>query len=222
MNTSRSVIQLLLFVAPMLATAQKAGRLPDVSSTLKGNLILPVPLGIPLFESVTESVGQLDGVVQFPLYNGLGVGVGGKMTWFTINERALAPIVTSGEIRRSAIYGKVQYEHYTGPRTFYELNARFGTSKYTYDCPTCTTATEGNVFHWGAGIGYYLHASDNLAFGLTLGYETDAAVFEATDLGLTGFPGRTEVAESSNYQYLVIGMGFSTRFRKSQSEGPGW
>ena len=130
-------IVILLLGCSLTCTAQKKERLPDISPTLKGNLNLPVPLGNPLFESATESVGQLDAVVQFPLCKGLGMGGGAKMTWFSINERALAPVVTSGEIRRSAFYGKIQYEAFTGPRTFYELNARFGTATYTFDCPTC-------------------------------------------------------------------------------------
>lgn len=199
-----------------------AQRLPDVSSTIKGNLILPVPLGNPLFEAVTESVGQVDGLIQFPVYKGLGVGVGGKMTWFQVNERALAPIVTTGEIRRLALYGKLAYERYTGERTFYELNARVGSSTYWFDCPTCGGSRSGG-FHWGIGTGWYLHATDNLAFGLTLGYERDTHTFGAADLGLTeGFPGRPERMEARPMQYLLVGMGFSTRLRKAPDSGPGW
>lgn len=201
--------------------AQKKERLPDISSTIKGNLILPVPLGNPLFEAVTESVGQIDGLIQFPVYKGLGLGVGGKMTWFQINERALAPFVTTGEIRKLTLYGKLSYERYTSERTFYEVNARVGSAKYWFDCPTCGGAQRSGL-HWGVGTGYYIHASDNLAFGLTLGYETDGITFGAPDLGLEGFPGRPEVYEARPAQYLVIGMGFSTRLRKAPDSGPGW
>lgn len=202
--------------------AQATGGMPDVSSTLKGDLILPVPVGNPLFASVTESVGQLGAVIQFPVTKGLGIGAGGRMTWFSINERALAPIINTGEIRRLTLYGKLSYERYTGDRTFYELNARAGTSTYRFDCPTCGGPGRAGL-HWGVGTGYYIHASDNLAFGLTLGYETDAITFSATDLGLEdGFPGRVERSEARPMQFLVIGMGFSTRLRKAPDSGPGW
>ncbi|HRH69596.1 MAG TPA: hypothetical protein PLB89_08835 [Flavobacteriales bacterium] len=222
MNPFANCCAVVLVGFSLTCAAQKEGRLPDVSSTLKGTLILPVPLGNPLFESATESVGQVDGVVQFPIYKGLGLGVGGKMTWFSINERALAPFVTSGEIRRSAFYGKVQYEAFTGERTFYEVSARLGSSTYTFDCPTCGEDNKRSSFHWGFGTGYYLQATDNLAFGLTLGYETDDARFSASDLGLESFPGKTETTEARNHQYLIIGMGFSTRFRKAPDSGRGW
>lgn len=144
------------------------------------------------------------------------------MTWFQINERALAPLVTTGEIRRLALYGKVAYERYTGERTFYELNARVGSSTLWFECPTCGDARRSGL-HWGIGTGYYIHASDNLAFGLTLGYETDGHTFGADDLGLEeGFPGRPERTEARPMQYLVIGMGFSTRLRKAPDSGPDW
>lgn len=208
--------------AASLAVAAMAQKLPDVSSTIKGTLVLPVPLGNPLFEAATESVGQVDGVIQFPVAKGLGLGVGGKMTWFQVNERALAPFVTSGEIRRLSLYGKVAYERYTGERTFYELNARMGATTYWFDCPTCGGDSRRGV-HWGIGTGYYIHATDNLAFGLTLGYERDGLVFGSADLGLEdGFPGRPERVEARQMQYLVIGMGFSTRLRRSPDRGVGW
>lgn len=209
------------FATTLLGGVQ-AQKLPDVSTTIKGNLILPVPLANPLFEAVTESVGQIDGLIQFPVAKGLSLGVGGKMTWFQVNERALAPFVTTGEIRKLSLYGKVAYEQYTSERTFYELNARVGNSTYWFDCPTCGGNSRGGL-HWGLGTGYYIHATDNLAFGLTLGYERDGITFGSGDLGLEdGFPGRPERSEARQTQYLVIGMGFSTRLRKAPDSGPGW
>lgn len=213
---------LLVLGCMALSSAQSQQMKPDspVSTTFKGTLVLPAPLKNPLFNSVTETLGQLDGVLQFPVANGFGLGVGAKMTWFGVKERALAPYLTSGDVRRATFFGKVQYEEYTGERTFYELSAKMGSSTYVFDCPTCTDDSRRTVFHWAVGVGYYIHATDNLAFGLTLGYERDNTRFSAEDLGLTGFPGRKEIAEDRNFQNFLIGLGFSTRFRKS-AEGPG-
>lgn len=221
MKFRRHIALLVLSTAVSVLHAQDKS-LPDVSSTIKGNLTLPVPLGIPLFEAATESIGQLDGVIQFPVWKGLGLGAGGKMTWFAINERALAPVVTSGQIRRGTVYGKIAYERYTGERTYYEFNARFGASTYNFECPTCTEDSRRTVFHWGIGTGYYLHATDNLSFGLTIGYEADNTRFSASDLGLESFPGRIETAEDNIFQYFLVGMGFSTRLRRSDDNARGW
>ena len=222
MSLRSKIAVLLVIIWPQWLAAQGKAGLPDVSSTFKGTLALPVPLGLPLFEAATESIGQLDGVVQFPLWKGVGLGAGGKMTWFAINERALAPVVTSGHIRRSTFYGKVGYERYTGERTFYEFNARLGASTYVFDCPTCTEDSRRTVFHWGIGTGYYLHATENLAFGLTIGYEMDDSHFSSEDLGLGSFPGRTETTEKNPFQFFLVGMGFSTRLRRSEDNARGW
>ena len=208
---------LLLTLLPFCTAAQ---RLPEPSNTIKGALVLPVPVGNPLFNSITEVLGQVDAAFQLPLYKGIGVGAGVRMTWFGVKERALAPIVTSGDISKLTFFGKVQYEQYTSERTFYELNARVGSSTFRFDCPTCDDSSRRTVLNWGLGVGYYVHTSENLAFGLTLGYETDATHFHARDLGLESFPGRREVEEARNFQCLLIGLGFSTRLRRV-NEGPG-
>lgn len=215
----RYVVLPILLIPVILANAQDRRSLPDVSLTFKGTLVLPVPLNNPLFDDITETIGQLDGVIQYPLYKGLGVGVGGKMTWFGIKERALAPVVTGGDIRRGTYFGKIQYERYTGDRTFYEFSAKLGSSTYVYECGTCPDDNTESGFHWGLGVGYYVHVSDNLAFGFTLGYETDGVNFDVSDIGLESVPGRAEKSDAANYQNLLIGMGFSTRFRRSR-EGP--
>lgn len=216
---------IVLFAGLLLADqsiAQSNQRLPDLSPTFKGTLVLPAPLANPLFNSVTETLGALDAVLQFPLKNGLGAGVGGKMTWFGVKERALSPVVTSGDIRKATFFGKLEYEHYTGDRTFYELSLRAGTSSYVFDCPTCSDDSKRTVLHLGFGVGYYVHATENLAFGLTLGYERDNTKFSVTDLGLESFPGRTQTVESAEFQNILIGLGFSTRLRRSEESKAGW
>lgn len=222
MRAVQCIALLVGVVLGLQVTAQSKQRLPDLSPTIKGTLVLPAPFGNPLFNSVTETLGTLDAVIQFPLKNGLGAGVGGKMTWFGVKERALSPMVTSGDIRKTTFFGKVQYEHYTGDRTFYELSLRAGTSTYMFDCPTCSDDSKRSVLHLGFGVGYYVHVTENLAFGLSLGYERDNTRFSTLDLGLESFPGRTQTVENNEFQNILIGLGFSTRLRRSEESKAGW
>lgn len=219
----RSFIPILLgLVLALPASAQQRSRLPDVSTTIKGDLVLPVPLSNPLFTSVTENIGQVGAAFQVPIRKGFGVGAGGAMWWTTLKERALAPFVGAGDVRRTIVFGKLQYERYTGERTFYEVNFRSGMAFYDFDCPSCVGAKDG-VLYWGGGVGYYVHATDNLAFGLTLGYDRASATFSAQDLGLTtGFPGRRETMEGTAFQNLLFGLGFSTRLRRSERDPVTW
>lgn len=216
---------LVALLVQLPVRAQESKGLPDVSSTFRGILALPVPLGNPLYGDVAETIGRLGATVQFPLVSkksrAFGLGAGFDMTWAGLNERALAPVVTSGDIRRSAYYGRVVYEAYTTKRTFYELSAKLGSASYVYSCTTCGASQESGLL-WGLGAGYFLHASDNLAFGITLGFERAALRLNASDLGLENLPGRREVAESRDYQDLVFGLIFSTRLRKAPDAGRGW
>ncbi len=220
MSGPRILLLLLVNFAVLACQAQTRRDLPDVSTTFKGMLVLPVPLGNPLFEGYTETIGQLDGVLQVPIWNGVSLGAGARMTWFALDDRALANVIRSGEVRRASFYGKLAYEAYTGPRTFYELSGRAGSSNFAFDCESCMDERP-NVFHWGLAVSYYIHVSDNLAFGLMLGYERDDHRFRARDLGLESFPGRRELSEKNKFQNMVIGMGFSTRFRRS-ADTPEW
>lgn len=183
--------------------------------------MLPVPLRNPLFNSVTETVGQVGLTFQLPVYGGWGLGLGGNMTWFTLKERALNPFIASGDVRRLVVYGKAQYEQYTGERTFYELSLRVGMAGYDFDCSTCVGQRDP-VLYWSLQTGYYIHATDNLAFGLLVGYDNQRARFAASDLGLENFPGRTETAEAGSYQNLIFGLGFSTRLRRSERDAVTW
>lgn len=213
----------LFLLLPLLGLPQERDSkgLPDVSITFKGDMLMPLSHNNPLFNGATETVGQLGGCLQLPLWKGLGIGAGLNHSWWTLRENAFTPFLVSGTVRRLVYYGKLQYEKYTGPRTFYEFNARFGTSTYTYDCAGCIGAEPPALF-WSIGAGYYLHATENLSFGLLIGYESQGSVFEAADLGLNGFPGRTETAEASPYHNWLVGLGFSTRLRRSERDVRGW
>ncbi|MBL8003371.1 MAG: hypothetical protein JNL05_15565 [Flavobacteriales bacterium] len=203
--------------------AQESKRLPEVKPNLHGWLLLPIPVGVPIFNDVTETVGQLDLRFQMPLSKkGYGLGAGVKASLFDLEENSLAPENIAGDVERWTFYGQAQYERYTGPRTYYQLAAQFGTSQYTWSCATCAEPTRQQGFFWGLNASYYLHATDNLAFGVMVGYEQDAARMTPQQLCLDGYPGRTDNGPSAHYGYLTAGLGFSTRFMRSPDAGPGW
>ncbi len=179
-------------------------------------LILPVELGNPRFDQLTAPLGELDGCLQLPLFKGLGIGLGVKMMWWELLQHAYSQITTTGEARRFVYYGQVQYAHYTGPITFYELNAKVGPGKWTWDCRSCNSAYVQAGLHWSITASYFVHASDNLAFGLSIGYERDASDFSPAVIGEPSFPGYPDTG--GPYRFFVFGLGFSTRFEKSKEE----
>lgn len=210
-----------LALVVLSGSSDAQGRLPDVSSTVKGDLVMPVPLRTPLFNSVTESIGQVGLTFQVPVRKGLGLGAGANMTWLALKERALSPFLSSGDVRRLALYGKVQYERYTGERTFYELSLRAGMATYEYSCTGCAGRSDPMLYA-SVQAAYYVHATENLAFGLLIGHDLQTGRFSAADLGLSNFPGRPETSEAGPYQNLLFGLGFSTRLRRSERDVITW
>jgi len=217
---SRPAALLLAIVVHAQCIAQK-GSIPDVSSTIKGDLILPIPFKNPLFTNYTENVGQAGLTFQVPVGKGFGVGIGGGMWWTTLKERTLQPFVSNGDVRRIIGFGKAQYERYTGPVTFYEANLKVGMAWYDFDCATCA-GSRPPVLYWAAGIGYFVHATENLAFGLTMGYDRSGRTFAASDFGVEYFPGTRETAEHRAMQNFLLGLCFSTRLRRSEREAVTW
>lgn len=208
-----AAVVLIVLAAPLASRAQ---RLPDIKPTAQGFIFLPMALGNPVFNDLTAVLGQLDGSFQLPVYKGLGVGAGVNASFFELNDHALSPQVTEGSLSRWLYYGKLNWSAYTGPRTFYELSAKLGQSIWDWDCSTCASNEKQVAFHWGLSAAYFVHATDNLAFGLSLGYEADGSSFGPEVVGLDHFPGRTDTGAS--YHFLTIGLGFSTGFAKSDTE----
>jgi hypothetical protein len=203
----------IALVAAMSPLAILAQRLPQVKPTAQGFVFLPLALGNPVFNDLTGVLGQVGGSFQLPVYRGLGVGVGVDASFYELNEHGLSTEETQGTVNRLLYYGKLSWSAYTGPRTFYELSAKLGQSTWDWDCTTCTSNEKQVAFHWGLNASYFVHATDNLAFGLSLGYEEDGTSFGPHVIGLDNFPGRTDTG--GPYHFLTVGLGFSTGFAKS-------
>ena len=210
MIRSRSIAAFFILATTGAFGQREKFPVPEFSA--KGQLILPVPVGNDVFNQITETIGQFDLQVQMPLFKGLGIGVGGKASFFSLDERALASQV-SGDMTRLTWYGKVQYEQYTSERTFYELAGKVGGSTYQWNASTLEeTGTESGLF-WGLSATYYLNATENLAFGLLLGYESDAASVGPQTIGLEDFPGQAGTTTESPINYFTIGLCFHTLFK---------
>lgn len=192
-----------------LVTVQ-AQKNPEPLFSVQGGLHLPVALDNPVFNRIAVIQGQFDLAAQYPLWNGFGAGLGAKLGIFGLDDRAFAPLYPEGTMQRTVFYGKLQYEKYIGPKTYFELFWKGGHGSWDWKCTNCPGQERIQAFHWSAGGGIYIHASDNLAFGLLLAYDTEAARMTPSTLGLESWPGRSDT--SAPYRFFTVGLGFSTRF----------
>jgi hypothetical protein len=205
----------LLLAMPLAGFAQK---LPEPKPTAQGMLILPLQLRNPLFDRLTVPLGEVDLTVQFPLVKGFGLGVGAKGQWWEMRERAFSLLATNGHAQRFTYYGKAQYQQYISEKVFYELNAKVGYSNWRWDNvdTVCADIIKQNGLHYAFQAGMFVHASKNLAFGVTLGYERDMAEFSPAVICAESFPGFTDTG--APYRFLTVGLGFSTTFEKSDED----
>ena len=206
----KAVLAGVLMVFCAHATAQK--RVPQQKITAQGTFFLPTALNNRMFTVLTSPLGEGELSVQFPLWKGLGLGVGGKVMGWDLKNNAFSQLDTHGDAGRWTGFLKVQYARYTGAITFYEAAVRVGYSGWTWDCSTCAEARKQGAMHLGGSFGYYVHASKNLAFGILLGYEADAARFTPDLLCLDDFPGYEGM--TGPYRFFTVGLGCSTRYEK--------
>lgn len=212
-----TIFCIVVVMAALPATAQRK-REEGPKPSLKGQLLLPLRAGNDLFSDITETIGEVDIGVQLPLFKGLGIGGGGKGTFFTLDERALSS-TAHGDVTRWTWYGKLQYEHYMSEWNFFELAFKAGTSDYAWDVSTCDEVRHDRVFHWGGSATYYLGVSENLAFGLLIGYELDDIGISPASVCMEEFPGRTITEPEAPLGFLTIGLCFHTRFAKAEDGG---
>jgi hypothetical protein len=185
-----------------------------VKPTAQGFFFLPAALGNPVFNDLTDVLGQVDGTFQVELLYGFGAGAGVNGTFYELRDRSLAPVITEGSVNRVLLYGKLFWNRSLGESVFVEFNTKLGQGTWDWDCTTCAESLRQQAFHWGVNGVLFVRASDNLAFGLSLGYQGDEARFRPGVIGLDHFPGRTDMG--APYRFFTIGLGFSTGFAKSQ------
>lgn len=207
------------FLGLLAATAAcQAQRLPRPKPVAQVSMLLPMALDNPVFQDLTSVLGQLDGSFHLPMWNGMGAAAGVNASFHELNEDGLGDrsVPTLGHVNRWTWYGGLEYRRYLGTVTFYQLDLSLGQSTWQWACSSCAANQRQTAFHWGAGAGLYAHASNNLAFGLRVGYDADQSTFGPAVIGLDRFPGRTDMG--SAYRFFTVGLGFSTGFERTEAE----
>ena len=209
----RWIVLLLAIGIVQGASAQKKEEFPVASVQL--DFVLPTALRNTQMRRLTEVIGQLGLTAQFPLYKGLGIGAGSRATFFDHDVRSFGGTPRSGGVQRWSFFGKVQYEAFTSEKTFIELAMRAGQTHYTFRTDGCGTVREIGLY-LNPTFGFYLMATENLAFGLTIGYESDNAYLKPHQFCLDALPNHRSGEIEGPLRYFTLGLSVSSRFRKGE------
>lgn len=211
---SLRALLLLIGLYPMAGTmAQREDKFPVASAQL--DFVLPTALNNTQMRSLTEVIGQLGLTAQFPLFKGLGIGAGARATFFDYDVRSFGGNPRTGGVQRWSFFGKLQYEALTSEKTFVELAVRAGQTRYTFRTDSCD-AVYGNGFYLNPTFGFYLMATKNLAFGLTIGYESDNVYLRPEQFCLEALPNQRIGETEGPLRYFTLGLSVSSRFRKGE------
>lgn len=195
------------------SSAQKKKEFPVASAQL--DFVLPTAFGNTQMRRLTEVIGQLGLTAQFPLYKGLGIGAGARATFFDHDVRSFGGTPRTGAVQRWSFFGKLQYEVFTSERSFIEVAVRAGQTRYTFRTDGCGTVRETG-FYLNPTLGLYLMATEDLSFGLTVGYESDNVYLKADQFCLDALPNHRIGETEGPLRYFTLGLSVSARFRKGE------
>ncbi|MEO8066156.1 MAG: hypothetical protein ABI599_00545 [Flavobacteriales bacterium] len=195
------------------ATAQREDKFPVASAQL--DFVLPTAFNNTQMRSLTEVIGQLGLTAQFPLFKGVGIGAGARATFFDYDVRSFSGTPRTGGVQRWSFFGKLQYEARTSEKTFVELAVRAGQTRYTFRTDSCAAVVEGG-FYLNPTFAFYLMATKNLAFGLSLGFESDNVYLRPEQFCLDALPNHRVAEIEGPIRYFTLGLSVSSRFRKGE------
>ncbi len=201
--------KLILIILSLSAFICNGQNLQNFS--FRGEIELPIQLSNDDFKNFTESVINLDLGVQYPIWNGLGLGIGGKGALNSLNR--------GGDIFRSVVYGKAFYEKLIGPATLFEANMKVGLSTYHFQIPDCPDQTQ-QTGHFDPSVSLHFFANDYTSFGMTVGYEIDTGNY-GPELVCANPDQELYSLTTGFYRYLSFGLGFNILFGERTGSGRG-
>lgn len=214
MNHARLLVLSLL----LINMAQTQGQKPkDLAPSIRGEFRLPLPTGPKAFQDIFQGVFEADLYGQYPLQMGLAFGAGGKVSYFELNDRSLAPITAKGDELTWAVYGRLAYERRLGENTFFDLAVNVGWSSFNYSSNHCESTQNQTGMYLEPKGGVYIYATEKLAFGIVMGYQWHFQEFNEELICLENLPRHQPGDTEGNIGMFSIGVAFSTSLVESSS-----
>ncbi len=188
-------------------------------------LQLPVAFTNKAFKTIMQGLINVEPSIQYTLPNSLSFAVGGKYSFFTVNEFKITEKLTGGmhslggwvKIGREKFHSdrfatdvgmKIGYTENIFATTFYEqdpkdVNKKIETFK--------NNQSVGSLF-FEPTLGFILTADERNAYRFTIGYNFSNFAFAPTQLGIASNSGYDAGSLSKRTSYLIVGFGYTLYF----------
>jgi len=216
----RKLLAIFIVMSCNSVHAQNTGK---AIPSFQGSFELPSPLKNDAFKGVMSGLSNINLGIQFPIFRGVFIGVGGKHQYYNVNDLAI-PEKINGDLQMLAPVLKLGVDMPMSDKSHAELSIA---ASYNFIRAKSQTCLDNSGFdtHTTTGIGVepklviYMASTDKLRFGIILSYSIIMDEFGADDFCLTRFSGYADSASKGSYQIFSVGFGFSASLVKEKRTG---
>ncbi len=220
--------QIVVLVSLLLGSVLQA-QTTSPGFSLTGEVQLPVAVQDKAFKGIMQGLINGEPSLQFTLPNSLSFAIGGKYSYFTINEFRIDENIRGG-MHTYGGFIKIGREKFHSDRFATDIglkagyvNNLFTTSFYTVDpsnvnntVVTSRHREEHPSFYLQPTLGLILTADEQNAYRLSIGYNISMFSFSPYQLGLNSTKGYQGDEISKNTASFLIGFGYTRYFNSGR------
>lgn len=190
-----------------------------VRHSIKGDFRLPSPTHNQAFRSTMDGIADLSIGYQYPIFKGIGLGLGYQFLHTVINELAINTNqnIIAGKFYRHSPNLKLFYETALSDKIVFELATKGGYSIHSFSSNYLKNSGAdpftSNGWFLQPEMGFYMLAQDNFSVGLVFSYGISDYEFNPASIGMEEFPGYGVADYSGRIQNFSVGFSFCAYLR---------
>ena len=195
---------------------------PKHSFTIE--LGLPNAVSNKLFREIMQGLVHVSPYYQYAMKNGIAFGIGGRYSYFAINEFRVPSKVYGGNHSYGG-FVKIGHEKFYSPIFALDIGVKMGYNQNTYYSDLLRLKEIDQInkpnFYLEPNLGIILASSEVDTYRLSLGYSFLGYSFRQSDIGFdeTEDIGYTESDKAPKSTFFTIAFGYTHHFNGKSSVG---
>ena len=193
--------------------AQSDGDVPSLRHNIKGDFMLPTPVGNRAFTKTVDGIADVHLSWQYPFLKDFFIGAGLNYVYMQINDFVINDAINANT-QMYIPHLIAGYEKFANDIFSYGISVRAGYSFMSFSSNSCSSSN-GNFTPEQKGYslepaGFLAMSSgENLTFGLIASYHMVFAEYNSSLVCLKSFSGLTPAESEGIYQFISVGFGFT-------------